>query len=118
MFSPDVVPALWGQSKDKKQGIHPKPPAATLQRHDVRESVGEDSSESRRPARKSSARSLSSLFRRKKRDNSGAYSGSQLSIVWSSEHEDNDATDMNERPQSDGGNRCEETAGDFGQQSK
>lgn len=126
MFSPDVVPALWGQSEHSKKGINQNPPAVTLQRHDVRESMSDNSSESRRPVRKSSARSLASLFRRKKRDNGGVYSGSQLSIVWSSEHEEDDATDVDERPRLDEENLSQEaatgeskdTAGDFGQQSK
>lgn len=126
MFSPDVVPALWGQSDDSKQGINKKKPAVTLQRHDVRECVGDSSSEPRRPVRKSSARSLASLFRRKRRDNSGLYSGSQLSIIWSSEHEDNDATGMDERPRLDEESLCQEaetgesedTADDFGQQKE
>ncbi|KAJ6192973.1 hypothetical protein J3E72DRAFT_407600 [Bipolaris maydis] len=87
--------------------------------------MSDNSSESRRPVRKSSARSLASLFRRKKRDNGGVYSGSQLSIVWSSEHEEDDATDVDERPRLDEENLSQEaatgeskdTAGDFGQQT-
>lgn len=80
MFSPDVMPALYGQPKTSQPGTSVKTaPSVASRRRDVRESIGEDGSEQHQPGRKSSMKKLGHFFRRK--PYGGVHSSGQLATI-------------------------------------
>ncbi|KAL6153141.1 hypothetical protein ACJQWK_03347 [Exserohilum turcicum] len=90
MFSPDVVPSLYGQSSSSNKGsIRYSTPTSVRHKRGTREGA-EDGSEQRRAVRKRSTRTLGSFFKREKRPRSSIDS-SNLPTIPSSEKVDKDA---------------------------
>ena len=81
MFSPDVVPALYGQLNSPEQST------SRNCRNDVKESIGEDLSEQHQHSRKSNLKKLSHFFRRKPY---GSLKRNSQADLQSSQHEERD----------------------------